>query len=347
MGDQVQTSNAIWPAIKWGVFLVVLAFVARHAWMLWNSLGPTPTHLNWSCLAVAAALSIVGWIPSACYWRWIMVRLGARAPWPQALRAYFCGALGKYLPGKAAVIVMRAALLKPVGVPSTTAALAVTHETLTFMWSGGITAILLYSSLVTHLPDWLDLPDDRPLLPLGLLAGWGTAGAVALTMLLVSHRLVRGYFGKPVAAADAESVGTEVASGPVHLSPGHALQATLTGGALFLAAWWIHGLTLGLTIYAVIGDRIAWSDWPFWTGAAAVALVGGFVVLFAPGGLGVREGLLLELLERQLGPREAVLVTVLWRGVALVGEIAAAGALYYGVKGVEESKRLEGAAGKS
>jgi uncharacterized membrane protein YbhN (UPF0104 family) len=95
----------------------------------------------------------------------------------------------------------------------------------------------------------------------------------------------------------------------------------------------------------VIGDRAAWSDWPFWTGAAAVALVGGFLVLLAPGGLGVREGLLLELLERQLGPREAVLVTVLWRGVLLVGEIVAAGALYYGVKGVtgiEESKGADG-----
>jgi uncharacterized membrane protein YbhN (UPF0104 family) len=64
-----------------------------------------------------------------------------------------------------------------------------------------------------------------------------------------------------------------------------------------------------------------------------VALVGGFLVILAPGGLGVREGLLLELLERQLGPREAVLVTVLWRGVALAGEIVAAGALYYGIKG--------------
>jgi hypothetical protein len=250
------------------------------------------------------------------------------------------------------VIVMRAALLKLVGVPSTTAALAVTHETLTFMWSGGTTALLLYPSLVTHLPDWLDLPDDQPLLPLGLLAGWGIAGAVALTMLLVSHRMVHGYFGKPGAAADAGSVGHEIVVGPVQLNIGQALRVTLIGGAVFLGAWWIHGLTLGLTIYAVIGERIAWSDWPFWTGAAAVALVGGFVVLFAPGGLGVREGLLLELLERQLGPHEAVLVTVLWRGVALVGEIAAAGALYYGVnggekvKGVEESKKLDGAAGK-
>ncbi len=101
----------------------------------------------------------------------------------------------------------------------------------------------------------------------------------------------------------------------------------------FVASWWVQGLTLGLTMHAVSAEQWNWADWPFWTGTASVAMVGGFVVLFAPGGLGVREGLLMELLERQLGPREAVLVALLLRGVSLAGEILAAVALYYGVAG--------------
>jgi hypothetical protein len=59
-------------------------------------------------------------------------------------------------------------------------------------------------------------------------------------------------------------------------------------------------------------------------------MVGGFVAIFAPGGLGVREGLLMELLERELGPR-AVVVALLLRGVTLAGEVLVSGALYYGV----------------
>jgi hypothetical protein len=206
------------------------------------------------------------------------------------------------------------------------------------------------------------------------------ACSAGLVMLVRSHRMLRGVFGGKRAAADQDDAGslsiaetgligaddssprqirndinaagseksvappTAGEVGPVHLSFGEALRMTLTGGVAFLADWWIHGLTLGLTIFGVIGDRAQWSDWPFWTGAAAVALVGGFLVILAPGGLGVREGLLLELLERQLGPREAVLVTVLWRGVALAGEIVAAAALYYGIKGnpvVEENMRID------
>jgi uncharacterized membrane protein YbhN (UPF0104 family) len=49
-------------------------------------------------------------------------------------------------------------------------------------------------------------------------------------------------------------------------------------------------------------------------------MVGGFVALFAPGGLGVREALTLALLSN-LEPGVAVLVTVVWRGASLVGEL--------------------------
>jgi uncharacterized membrane protein YbhN (UPF0104 family) len=89
---------------------------------------------------------------------------------------------------------------------------------------------------------------------------------------------------------------------------------------------------------------VNWGDWPFWTATAAVALVGGFLAVFTPGGLGVREGLMMELLTRQIGPHEAVLVAVLMRGVALASEILAAGALYYGVAGVKRGEESKGPA---
>jgi uncharacterized membrane protein YbhN (UPF0104 family) len=340
MGDQRQTSKIIWLATKWVVFVVILGFVASHSWTLWNQLGPAPTHLNWSWLALAAVLSIFAWLPSAWYWRWIMGRMGAIAPWPQVMRAYFCGALGKYLPGKAAVVVLRAAMLKSVGVPATTAALAVFHETFTFMWAGGVLTILLYPSMAPYLPEWIATLGNNSPLRVGFLLSCLIAGAVALAMLVHSHRMLHGFFGSRRAGPE-HAIGDELPH-PAHLSLRSSLRMTLVGGVVLVAGWWIHGLTLGLTICAVIGDRAAWSDWPFWTGTATAAVVGGFVVLFAPGGLGVREGLLLELLERQLGPREAVLVTVMWRGVALAGEIVAAGALYYAVEGVKPVEELKG-----
>ncbi|MBI3863049.1 MAG: flippase-like domain-containing protein [Planctomycetia bacterium] len=327
----LQTIQPFRPAIKWGLFLLVLAFVAWHAWTLWNRFDSAPARLRWNWLTLAGLASVVAWLPSAWFWRWIIVHLGSAAPWPQVLRAYYCGHLGKYLPGKGAVIVIRAALLKPAGVPATTAALAVTHEALTCMWAGGISTLVLYVSLAPLLPGWITARAGGLPERIALLGGLVAAGAAGLTMLLGSHQLLRGAVGGDRPAAG--STGSLAPERPVRMSWPESLRVTLAGGIVFMAAWWAHGLTLGLTIRGVVGDRAPWTDWPVWTGMAAVAMVGGFFAVFAPAGLGVREGLLMELLARYLGSREAVLVAVLWRGVTLAGEILAAGALYYGIAG--------------
>jgi uncharacterized membrane protein YbhN (UPF0104 family) len=81
------------------------------------------------------------------------------------------------------------------------------------------------------------------------------------------------------------------------------------------------------------------ADWPRWTGAAALALVGGFLALFAPGGLGVREAVLLSLLSH-MEPRAALLATVLWRAASLVAELAICGLLELARWGLRISPRL-------
>lgn len=310
------------------MFLIVLIFVARHGYKLWTEVDRHATRLNWGWLTLAVVTSVIAWLPSAWYWRKLISNLGVTPPWSQVFRSYYCGHLGKYLPGKAAAIVIRAALIKDSGVPAAAAALTVTVESVTYMWAGTFLAIVLYPSLAPHLPESIAAlaadPIRRAVLAILVVSG-GLAGLALLTRN--DHRLIDMFRSSEGAAARTQT--------------GSPVRTSLAGAVVFLAAWWIQGLTLGLTIQAVSAEPVNWSDWPFWTGSAAVALVGGFVAIFTPGGLGVREGLLMELLARELGPHEAVLVAVLLRGVALAGEILIAGALYYGVpvvKTVEESQ---------
>ncbi len=78
---------------------------------------------------------------------------------------------------------------------------------------------------------------------------------------------------------------------------------------LLAAGWSLHGLSLGLVLYAV-GVPFELVQWPFWTGAAALATAIGFLAVFAPGGLGVREGLLIEFLAAHYGvPKRCVRIT--------------------------------------
>ncbi len=100
----------LWPALKWGMFLLVLVFVAWHGWHLWVGFDRHATPVKWGWLLFAVVTSLFAWLPSIWYWRELMAALGAPAPWPQVTRAYFCGTLGKYVPGKGVAIVIRSAL---------------------------------------------------------------------------------------------------------------------------------------------------------------------------------------------------------------------------------------------
>jgi hypothetical protein len=270
----------------------------------------------------------VAWLPSAWYWRKLLSTLGPTPAWPLLLRSYYCGHLGKYLPGKAAAIVIRTVLIKDAGISPAAAAFSVTVESATYMWAGTLLAIALFPCLAPHLPLDIAAAADDPLRRAALFVVVICGGLIGLALLLRNYHRVAEMFRR----AD----GNETVA-----RAGSPVRTSLTGAAVLLAAWWLQGLALGLTIQAVSKEAVSFADWPFWTATAAVAMVGGFVAVFTPGGLGVREGLLMELLSRQLGPHAAVLVAILLRGAALVGELLVAGALYYGVGGVEKVKGVE------
>jgi uncharacterized membrane protein YbhN (UPF0104 family) len=64
----------------------------------------------------------------------------------------------------------------------------------------------------------------------------------------------------------------------------------------------------------------------FFTGAYALAWVTGFMIMFAPAGLGAREATLSALLAGQIGTPEAITVALLSRLVTTAADLLAAAA---------------------
>jgi glycosyltransferase 2 family protein len=114
------------------------------------------------------------------------------------------------------------------------------------------------------------------------------------------------------------------------------IDSLLLGAGLlaFAVGWGLHGLSLGLTLRAVSDVPLRPEDWPMWTAAVALATVVGFLAVFAPGGLGVREGLLIAALSVQphIGNQEAITAAVFLRIVWFTAEILAATVLYYSIR---------------
>src|SRR5262249_57797160 len=101
--------------------------------------------------------------------------LGPVPPWGMTLRAYYVGHLGKYLPGKAWALLLRADLVRPGGVRPGLAGLTAFYEVLTTMAAGALVAAVLFACLGADAGPGLDLEALRGLARLGLPPG-GVAG---------------------------------------------------------------------------------------------------------------------------------------------------------------------------
>ena len=267
----------LWLAVKLLLAAAIIVGVAQYFARILNdpALGRVPFRLRFELLVPAGLLYLL----AHCFWGsfWVRLLRGQNIPVTlvTGLRCYFVSQLGKYVPGKAWVILMRVAML---GAPGTKLAvgLTATYETLTSMAAGTILGII-FLPYVGVLPPAVS---DN----VGFLVG-----IAALPLALV----VLNKFAARVAAARRGPDAPPLPSPSIGL----LLQGLLHG----VCGWCLLGLSLGLAIRGIVPDPPPWDATTYLGDLAAVTLsyVLGFVVLVAPGGLGVRELVLQHALARQ------------------------------------------------
>ena len=99
-------------------------------------------------------------------------------------------------------------------------------------------------------------------------------------------------------------------------------RATAVATILYVLVWAVMGLAFWLTARALFNVPI--SELAFDIGAFSIAWLAGLVAFFAPGGIGVREAVLVGLLHRRIGTADAIVVAAASRGVLTVVDVAGA-----------------------
>lgn len=248
---------------------------------------------------------------SGVFWYRALRALGQDVRFFEAMRAYYVGHLGKYVPGKALVVILRTALVRSRRVDTGIAAASVFLETLTWIAVGSFLAAAYLAVHFRHEPRYL-------------------LGAIGL-MLVASLPTCPPIF---VRLARRAGVGR---SNAITLARLHQLdyRTIASGWILMGVGWTLMGLTLWATLRAMAIPMVnPVSDIPLCVASAAMATVAGFVVLFIPGGLGVREATLVILLSPYLAettPHPELLawvIAALFRMVSMVSEVAISGILY-------------------
>jgi uncharacterized membrane protein YbhN (UPF0104 family) len=291
--------------------VLVIWFVRRSLVEAWNQLGQHPWQLSAGWLGVAAVLYVSALFLCGVFWYRALRALGQDVRFLEAMRAYYVGHLGKYVPGKAMVVILRAALVKSHRVDTGIAAATVFLETLTWMAVG---SSLAAAYLAVHLrQEHVYLVGAIGLM---LLAGLPTCPPVFVRLA----RWAGVGRSNPLTLASLQKLG---------------YRTIALGWLLMGAGWGLMGLSLWATLRAMAVPMVSpASDIPLCAASAALATVAGFVVLFIPAGLGVREAALAILLTPYLADSTPDPELVAWvsaavfRMVSMVSELAISGILY-------------------
>lgn len=282
--------------VAWGVHRTVMAALeqlSEHQWQV---------SLGW--LVLAGALYLVGLLPCCLFWRRVLIELAQRPNFWQTMRAFYIAHLGKYVPGKAMVIVLRTGLVRGPYVDARVAAVTAVYETLTMMAVGSAMSLL---ALLAWRPrhDWLIV-------------------LAAILLVVTSTPCWPAVFER---LAGLVGIGRGDAAVADRLRQLHVRK--LLWPWLSIAGGW---LLLALSLCAVLKgvdapDLDLRSQMPLYMAAVGLAVVAGFLSLI-PGGALVREAVLMELVAPHFGASTALVAAILLRLVWLVSELLASGILY-------------------
>ncbi len=290
-----------WPVVKAILWLGLLVLIGRQFASDLQRPELYQRRLHAGRLLLSGVLYELGQGFSALYWMRLLGHLGTCPPLGAALRAYYIGQLGKYLPGKAWALFLRTSLVHKHGVGVGLAALTAFYEVLTTMAAGVLVAAVLFAVLGTDAGAGLNAETLRHLLWLEQPGEGGVQRSVAvlLSLLLFAAFLVPlhpAIFNRLVFQRTGET--------PV---PPDGLRRIrfvylLEGLAFAAAGWLLLGASFAVALRGIVG-----ADWPLLDlrTARLPAIMGlsyviGFVIVIAPGGIGVREFMLTLLLTPEL-----------------------------------------------
>lgn len=300
------------PLLKLAVVVVVcvavqgtvrdaLAKLGQHEWEL---------HVGW--LILAGVLYAAAWLPMGWFWGRVLDVLGQPTEFLEMLRAYTLGHLGKYVPGKALVLVIRIGMLRPRWISVRLGVASVLLETLTLMSVGAVLAAVLSLFVLRH--------DYRFTIAAAL-----TALVVGLpTIPVITRRLVRRLTARRI-ARDAEDESSAEDQSVIQ----HQINTRLLAKGWLAATicWVILGWSMWATLRAIgVMSVHPIANLPLLVAVVAISIVAGFVSML-PGGMVVRDALLFELLSTVCGEADALMAAVLWRLVSLLAELVICGIL--------------------
>lgn len=287
----------LWRSAQVVAGLVVMVFVTRYVLRNWGEVRQANLTWDLSAPVLGAGVGVV-WLTFAALaeaWRRMVAGWGGRLGWWDGARIWLVSSMAKYVPGKVWALAGMAVMSERRGVPAwSAAASALILQALSL----GTGAAVVAASGLAVAPR--TIPGNAVLIALAV-------GSVVLSGMAVWPPLTRRMIS-------AFAPGVDVTRVP------HGATIVI-GFAVNLVAWIGYGTAFWLfargtlpTLGLDLGTSI---------GAFTASYVAGVIAPFAPGGLGVREGVLVLALRGQVGLAGALALAAVSRLGMTLAEVLA------------------------
>ena len=262
------------PWIKFAIVAAVLVWVLRELYLRWDNLSAYPWKFHAGWLILAGISYLVAYFPAAVFWKHVLHLMGQRPDSFAATRAYYISQLGKYTPGKAMVIIMRADIIHGPNVRASCAAAGVFFETFAMMSIGAfLAAIITGFWFQGHQWYWTFLGLNILMLVLSMIP------TIPVLFRVVAKKLRVGQ-GDPDMDSNMKKL---------------RFRTVLYGWGLMGIGWIFFGLSLWCTVKGLGLEPEPIVALPKYIAISAMSVVLGFVLML-PGGFGAREWVLIQFL---------------------------------------------------
>jgi hypothetical protein len=272
--------HKLWRVLQALAGVLVVGLAARSILMNWQSLRSQPIEWSFSTGWIALSVLVVFTAYAALIeaWRRVVLSMGERLEFFQAVRIWFLASLGKYVPGKLWAVAGAAILAQRAGVdPGVAVAGALVLQALALASGAvavGLTAREAFQAV------------GPSVVPIALiLVAVSIAGIVMLASQPLLDRVNRLL---PASLPQLRAVG-----------PGMLAAAFVAN----LFAWAAYGFALVLLSKGLLPSVTL--SLPQAIGVFTCSYLVGFIAVFAPGGLGPRESVFLLMLAGSVGLKAA------------------------------------------
>jgi len=300
--------------LQWAIVVAIFFFLGKMVWDHWNQVKDASFTFEVFPLILSTLIFVFSYFIQIWAWYLITLKLKIALSPSDTLKSWLNSQLGKYLPGKIWLLLGRFYFYESRGKSKKAISIALYLETVTIIMAAGL---IFLAALIFHRE-------------IRLFYSWRHPGWLVLLFLLgfifLHPRVLQKILNWALIHFKREPVSLSISYSDILWILLVCIVSWVSGGV---------GFYLFVdSVYPVAPQYIL-----FLTGALAISSTLGLVAIFAPSGLGVREGVLVYLLLLMMPPPVAVIISILTRIWMTLIEIGLIGMVYLISRFQKESEK--------